>query len=336
MSVLALSCSRFFARFSGTSIRKDCLDRLPNDVLIDGVMSYLDILDILRLRRVSWLYYQLTHHAAVWKRLLRSANIPLPPLPPTARHTPAQMTGLEVERLLCRAYSLDLNWRRRSPRCILEWQLNAYHRVLEMVLLPGGRYLVASVTDPSEEQYSLVVYTVDPPALSKPIAKTGTEMKAYALRAKFVTIKGQKSLAIAYIRRTYHHKTDRLNCAKGFLPNVSQYSTYHEIDMEFRYECVAIHARLSALETLTDLSNNLSTAKFVEEASRLPPPFEHLVCIRSGPAHRLLCPDIEEIFDSAYLAVAKWPNDIILKRLDGGPAVTLTCMQAPVYAQAVC
>ncbi len=40
------------SRFLGRSIRKDCLDRLPNDLLVDVVFTYLDVFDIIRMRRV--------------------------------------------------------------------------------------------------------------------------------------------------------------------------------------------------------------------------------------------------------------------------------------------
>ncbi|KAI0375985.1 hypothetical protein BV20DRAFT_960081 [Pilatotrama ljubarskyi] len=321
--------TNLFDRFVGRKIRKDCLDRLPNDILLDVIISeYLDVVDIIRLRQVSKLYYELTYQPVLWKRLLRKADVPLPPLPPSSRHTPDRMTGLEAERLLCRAYSLDLNWRRSRPRCLHQWAFDAYHRVLEIALLPGGRYLVASVSDFTGQRYSLVVYALDSFSRSRPIAKTDTGTKAYGLRAKYVTIKGQKSVAIAYIRREYHHKTDKRKAEKGQLCDVSYYSTYHPIDpeIEFRYECFAIHTPLSALEALADLSRDLDPAQFLAEARQLPRPFENLVCIRSGPAHPLMCPDIEELFDSAYLAVVKGPRDIVFKRLEGGPSATITCM----------
>ena len=40
-------------RVLGRFMRKDCLDRLPNDVLVDVVFDYLDVCDIIRMRRVS-------------------------------------------------------------------------------------------------------------------------------------------------------------------------------------------------------------------------------------------------------------------------------------------
>ncbi|KAI0667315.1 hypothetical protein C8Q78DRAFT_982369 [Trametes maxima] len=323
-----------FSRFAGSSPRKNCLDRLPNDILLDGIMSYLDVVDIIRLRQTSKLYYELTHHGALWKRLLRTADIPLPPLPPTSRHTPKHMTGLEAERIMCRAYSLNRNWSSTRPRCLHKWSFLAYHRVLEMALLPGGRYLVASVGDLHGQRYSLVVYAIDTFGRSRPIAKTDTKTKAYSIRAKYVTLKGQKSVAIAYLRREYYHKRDRRRAERGELLNVSKYSTYYPLDPDigFRYECVAIHARLSSLEMLTDMSYNKGPEEFMEAASQLLPPFENLVCVVAGPEHPLMCPDIEEMFDSAYLAVVKCPGDVVFKRLDGGPSATLTCHPVVTHA----
>ncbi|KAH9848772.1 hypothetical protein C2E23DRAFT_738871 [Lenzites betulinus] len=317
--------------------RKNCLDRLTNDILLDCVMSHLDILDIIRLRQVSKLYYELTHHAALWKRLLKTSGLHLPPVPHTSRYTTQKMTGLEAERMVCRAYSLQQNWERQSPRCHRQWEFNAHYRVLEMTLLPGGRYLIASVSDREGLKYAIVVYAMDAIGSARAIAKTDTATKAYGIRAKYVTIKGQKSIAIAYLRRDYHHKSDKRKAHQGLLPNASYYSTYHDIDpdIEFRHECVAISARLLALEALADLSWDLDPAHFLEETKKLPPPFESLVQITSGPAHRLMCPDIEEIFDSAHLVVAKYPNDIVLKRLDGGSCTIVTCMPISEFAQCV-
>ena len=41
-----------FSRFQSSSIPKNCLDRLPNDVLVDEILDYLDIIHVLRMRRV--------------------------------------------------------------------------------------------------------------------------------------------------------------------------------------------------------------------------------------------------------------------------------------------
>lgn len=44
-------------RFVGMTIPKDCLDRLHNDILVDGIFPLLDMFDILRLRKVLLVAY---------------------------------------------------------------------------------------------------------------------------------------------------------------------------------------------------------------------------------------------------------------------------------------
>ncbi|KAH9887902.1 hypothetical protein C8Q73DRAFT_711051 [Cubamyces lactineus] len=319
--------SDFFQRIVKRTIKKNSLDCLPNDVILEGIMDYLDIQDILVLRQVSTRFYELTHHAWLWKRMLHRADVFLPPLPPTSRHTPSRMSGVEVEALLSRAYSLDHNWRRRKPRCFHEWDFDPFHNIVEMTQSTGGRYLVATITDPEHKRYSIGVYAMSilgPPRL---IAKMKTETNAYGIRVKYVTIKGTKSLAIAFLQRQYYHASDVHRADKGIIPHASELSTYYEIDPEvkLKYDCTAVYASLADLELLTDIAQVSSHAEFVAEARRLPPPFHNLVSIRSGPNHRLVCPDIEEMLDSAYLAVAKWPRSVLLKRLEGGPLVTIVC-----------
>ncbi|KAI0653032.1 hypothetical protein C8Q70DRAFT_655023 [Cubamyces menziesii] len=328
--------SDFFQRLAKRTIKKNSLDRLPNDVILEGVMSHLDIWDILALRQVSKRFYELSYHAWLWKRmLLHTTDIPLPPLPPTSRHTPPRMSGIEAEALLCRAYSLDLNWRRRSPQCFDEWEFDAFYHIVEMAPSPGGHHLVACLTDPEYKRYSIGVYAMSilgPPRL---IARLKTETKAYGIRVKYATIKGEKSLVIAFLQREYYHASDKYKANKGFIPQVSELSTYHEIDpdVKLKYQCTAVYASLADLELLSDMAQTSGYAEFVAKARRFPPPFHNLVSIRSGPDHRLVCPDLEEMFDSAYLAVAKWPRSVLLKRLDGGPLITIVCPVADDFVE---
>lgn len=41
-----------YARFLSRSTPKDSLDRLPNDVIVDFIFDYLDVIDIIRMRMV--------------------------------------------------------------------------------------------------------------------------------------------------------------------------------------------------------------------------------------------------------------------------------------------
>ena len=152
---------------------------------------------------MSKLYYNLTHHAVIWKRLLRWSNLPLPPLPPTSRHCLKNLTGLEAERLLTRAHSLDKIWSWHKPNLFESWKFNAHHHIAHMVLLPGSQYLVATVSDFTKKDWSLVIYVLDSRWNVIPIARIPTGTKGYNLQAKYLTINGVHGITIAYVRRDW-------------------------------------------------------------------------------------------------------------------------------------
>ena len=152
------------------------------------------------------MYYHLKHHTVIWKRLLRFSELPLPPLPPTARHSLQNLTGLEAERLLTRAHSLDKIWRCQTPGLFESWKFNAHHHVAHLVLLPGSQYLVATVSDVTRQDWSLVIYVLDNRWNVVPIAKISTVTKGYYLQAKYLTINGVHGITIAYVRRDWRRR----------------------------------------------------------------------------------------------------------------------------------
>ncbi|KAI1797164.1 hypothetical protein LXA43DRAFT_399066 [Ganoderma leucocontextum] len=320
------------SRFFGRSIRKDCLDRFPNDLLVDVVFTYLDAFDIIRMRRVSKLYYELTHHAAVWKRLLRRTCVPLPPAPLNPKRPLSKISGLEAERLVTRAYSLDQNWRQHNPKALREWSFDAQRRVVAMALLPGGDYLVASTANRAHDRYNLVVFSMNTAGAPRAIAAIDTTTKAYAIQAKYMTIKKQRTIVIAYLRRDYRNRKDRGKAARGRIPDVSQYSTEYDISgVPFKYECVVLHLPLQNLEALASIPYPADSREFQYVASALPKPFMNLFSLSSK--RPLTSPVLAEMHDAAYLALVRGDNDIVFKRLEGGSAATLTCMEQPVVAQ---
>ena len=128
----------------------------------------------------------------------------LPPVPPTARYSFANLTGLEAERLLTRPRSLAKCWDRPSQVALRRWNIDAHRTVLEMALLPGGQYMIASVTDRSRTRWSIEVYTSDfGYSTGFPIARVETHTKAFNLRAKYMAVNGEQGIAIAYVRRDY-------------------------------------------------------------------------------------------------------------------------------------
>ena len=93
--------------------------------------------------QVDRTFFLLTHEAVIWKRFLERMRTPIPPLRPTFRYS-FQVTDFEAEQLVTRAISLEDNWRLDCPQAKVRRVVDAHHRVLDMCLLPGGKFLVAS------------------------------------------------------------------------------------------------------------------------------------------------------------------------------------------------
>jgi hypothetical protein len=151
---------------------------------------------------VNKAFFLLTHEPIIWKRFLERMNIPIPPLRPTFRYS-LQATDFEVEQLVTRAISLDDNWRKIYPEICRRQITNAHNNVLDMKLLPGGKYLVASVKDAASYRYYITIFLLDHPSGHKVLARVPTDAKAHHLQAKYMTFNGKQGIMIAYIRRTF-------------------------------------------------------------------------------------------------------------------------------------
>ncbi|OCH90541.1 hypothetical protein OBBRIDRAFT_877134 [Obba rivulosa] len=308
--------------------------QLPNDVVI-SLCLHLDIFGILRLRQVNKRLYKLTHHGTVWKQLLRRSRIPLPPVPPTTRNSLEQLNGFEVERLLSRAYSVDKAWNSDNIRPYVHWQFPTYAHVLSMVVLPGGQFLVASVTDDYRHHYGVMVYTMDH-RLGRCVAQARTETatKAYHLQAKYLSFKGELGIAIAYVRRDFKRASDR---TRGYVMDI-HISVYTDdwVDPEIplKYECQVLHISLRALETLADPRIVPGSEEYIRHAQREGHSFKTLARIRTSSILGL--PALDELFDKPYLALPKLPDRIIFQPLCGGPASILHCRNTEVYPDTVC
>ncbi|KAL6303934.1 hypothetical protein BKA93DRAFT_312245 [Sparassis latifolia] len=297
---------------------KPCyIDKLSNDILVDEVFKYLDAFDILRLRQVSRLYYYLTHHSAIWKRLLRTIDVPIPPFPPSANYSLEKLTGFEVERAVVRAVSLERDWKKEKPAYRMWWSFCAHHEVLSMVMLPGGRYLIASVSDKKRTRYSIVLFAMDSVlAGAFALAKTNTITEAYNLQARYMTIQGERGIVISYVRKRCKKRTKK-----------SASSSEHGVDKEeppIKYhECISLHVQLSSLDILVDSRLEPGSEEFIEFAKAQPPPFQMLAMVRASAS--LGVPSLDNIFGSPYLAIPQGNNKIVFKNLNGGAGSTLNC-----------
>lgn len=213
--------------------RRAPIDKLSEDILVDHIISLLDFKDVMALRRVSCSFhsqlltahlgslqvnkfcYKLTLVPVIWKRFfsrLPDLGLPIPKLPPTSRNTKAALSGLEAERLVTRAISLDNNWRCPSP-VLYGTQIVEYRRqVLSMVMLPGSHYIVTSERPAgrggSDGRYTLSVSAMDRRHGIVQLAKMDTITKAYNIQAKYMTVEGVRNIVIAFIRRDFKDPAD--------------------------------------------------------------------------------------------------------------------------------
>ena len=212
-SLLAMILSPTFSfpwptSFGNTWFRpRNCLDNLPNDVFLDGVLHLLTVKDILSVRMTNKRFYVLTHDASIWKRLLRRLSLPVPPLPPTPRRSFTNLTGLEAERLFIRSLSLTKNFSSQSPTPYWGRAVEAFHHVQSMTILPGGVHLVASVREETRNSFAIMIFVLDyRNGGALPLAKTDTPTQAYNLQAKYMKLHNQNGIVIAYTIRDIRSK----------------------------------------------------------------------------------------------------------------------------------
>ncbi|KAI0077438.1 hypothetical protein K474DRAFT_1771767 [Panus rudis PR-1116 ss-1] len=307
--------------------RPPSLDRLSNDVLIDGVFRYLNVEDILRLRRVSKLYYYLTHEPVIWKRMLRWLRLPFPPLPPSTRYTLENLSNLETERLITRALSLEKTWlskRLSEGANIPRWEFDTHRLVDTMFPLPGGHYLIASTRNPLHTKYNVTVFSLDN-RYGGAVALVDLEIptKAIQFYAKYGTHHGKRGIYIAYICRNYRRKSDRGRV------NISLYSPEYEVDSPVKivYECTVVHVAFSTLEVLGACEYLPASKEYIEFAQKQGAPFREVHYMKSRS--RYSCLSIDDIGGELFLVVAHMPNRIMFKNLGRKQIFTLTLPVVP-------
>ncbi|KAG6334135.1 hypothetical protein ID866_4958 [Astraeus odoratus] len=300
------------------------LNTLSDDILME-VFSYLDVEDILTLRVVSKLYYNLSHQGIIWKRFLKRIGPNAPQLPPSSRYSPRCLTSFEAERLVIRAITVHINWVSPTPSTLFRKSYLAHRLVQSMVVLPGGKYMVASVCNWAKNLYSLVVYSLDHRAGGiVPLAETPVKQKAYNLKAKYMTADGQPSIVIA-------------NCdVDPSIYTEIRNNPRLKIDppVPFQYICSCIQIPLDSLDTLADPRLNPRSSEFFEFAMSQPPPFRLLSVMRSSSEFGTI--DLAIIGGVPTLAVVKGSETVVFKQLTrSGAITTMNCAREEAHSSYV-
>lgn len=95
------------------------------------------------------------------------------------------------------------------PKSYKAWRFSAYADVMSMKIVPGGKYIVASVRE-GTNRYALMLFMMEHRVkLAYPVAKMVTPSKAYKLEAKYMRYEAEMGIMISYVRREPKHASDR-------------------------------------------------------------------------------------------------------------------------------
>jgi hypothetical protein len=112
-------------------------------------------------------------------------------------------TYYEAEQIVMRTISLDDNWRNSNPKVINRMLFETYFEILDMSLLPGGKYLVASMKDKCGFHHYVTLYIMDHPSGPKAIARYKTEARAFHLQTKYMKINGEFVIVTTCVQRRW-------------------------------------------------------------------------------------------------------------------------------------
>ncbi|KAF5357426.1 hypothetical protein D9757_008411 [Collybiopsis confluens] len=284
------------------------IQKLPLDIWVDRIIPFLPVEDVICLRRVNKTLFLITHEPVIWKRFLMRLHIPIPPLRPSLRWS-LDLNNFQIEQMVVKAICADDNWRRLSPKLGYTRAQFAYWEVLEMKLLPGGQYMVASVKDTASRVFYLCIFYLDHPERNlPPLAKLPLPSKAINIEARFQTLRDRHGIMILYSIRG--PEDGQLH---GY--DLNALSSSAEIDPPFplRHECICTFVDMAPLELLSDPSVSLTSPEYRRRAAALPKPFQLVIhFVSNAPIEH---PSLFEGDGYPFAAVVQKPNEIVLMDL---------------------
>ncbi|KAF9011100.1 hypothetical protein BDQ17DRAFT_1537874 [Cyathus striatus] len=286
--------------------------KLHVDLFIDRIFIHLCVEDVLALRQVNRPFYLLTLTPVIWQRFLERMRISTPP-PRQVFRCHFELDEYEAEDLVRRNLCLDRNWRQYSGHAFHHRSGSSFGDILEMKLVPGGKYLVASVKDPTNMRFYIVVYAMDNPNGPKALVRSQTFAKAYGIQAKYIQFDGQDGIVIVYTR--------------AVLRNGAPYDANEKLD-PFNppsYEVVALHISLHALDVLA----NPVASEVRKLAMEQPEPFTEVSELTfEKPIDEVT---LFSFHGKPYISATQNPNQITFVDLLTKNLVKLICKHEPEY-----
>ncbi|KDR85570.1 hypothetical protein GALMADRAFT_234511 [Galerina marginata CBS 339.88] len=243
--------------------------RIPDDVFLGHVFPHLLVEEIISMRLTCKAFYILTHEPVIWKRFLDRIQLPVTQLRPTFKYT-AKSTDYEIETIVTSACALDRLWRAGFPRINDDKILMTRNKVVDLKLLPGGKFLVASVKDRCNFRFFILVYALDVMHGSRLLARLPTFYKVFNLQAKYMYHDGKPGIMISYTRRRFKNGTPA-----NLQQNINDF--YHgtpvDIHHPLLYEACSVHMPLEPVEILIRPDLRPKTGEYTGVARDLDPPF---------------------------------------------------------------
>ncbi|KAI0761459.1 hypothetical protein BC629DRAFT_1597345 [Irpex lacteus] len=239
-----------------------------------------------------------------------SVVYPHPALPPLPRYNFDNLTAQEAERLLVKAHSLQRNWQSDDAVPGLR-SFDFDYCIAEIALLPGGRYLVASISDPTKQNWGIILCSLDLRSGVTLIAKISTKAKAFQSQARYLNVRGEAGITIAFIYRDWVHKA-------VFLNSTPQFDSIHG---EYRM----LRIPLSSISLVPGSVQKAWTCP-------LPSP---IILIKSH-SHILGPLVLDDFHGEPYLTLAQDPSQIIFKPLNDsdGPVSVIGLIPQDQYPDA--
>jgi hypothetical protein len=233
------------------------------------------------------------------------------------------------------------------PKIVTKRAIPSQYVVLELKLVPGGKYLVASVRDVCNYWYFLVVYCMDHPSGPIALARLETDVKAFNIEAQYMTYDHKQVLMIAYTRRYYPSGTPEFprGQSRGPFPDTvfnpddpSKFSSRHPIDFPYpiRREVCCVYLDLNVLDTLSNPFLKPHTEEWKAVAISQGDPFNYIQIYNS--AHEVE-PDSLSLFEvdgDPHLTLIQLPNTIIFANLTPNRISLLRPSDPPGFEGRVC
>ena len=137
-------------------------------------------------------------------------NVDIPQIRPSLDYA-SESAGFEIEAAVVHAAQVAIAW-----NCVDAINLNSHRRldsrleVVDIKIVPGGNFIIASVRDRSNLRFYLMVFVLDTKIGSRALARFQVPHKAFDLQAQYLDRNGHQGIMISYTTRKFSGHSSNL------------------------------------------------------------------------------------------------------------------------------